>query len=91
MSNSFYVTKRNGKKEKFNPDKINKAVQRACEGLEERVSVSEIITDSEFQMYEGIPTVEIDRCNILSARDKIQKEPTYSYAAARLLLDVIYQ
>jgi len=91
MSGSFNVTKRNGKKEKFNPEKINKAVQRACEGLEDRVSVSEIITDSEFQMYDGIPTVEIDKCNILSARDKIQKEPAYSYAAARLLLDVIYQ
>jgi ribonucleoside-diphosphate reductase alpha chain len=90
-NNSFSVTKRNGKKEKFNPDKINQAVQRACEGLEDKVSVSEIITDSEFQMYDGIPTVEIDKCNILSARDKIQKEAAYSYAAARLLLDVIYQ
>ena len=56
----FSVTKRNGKQEKFNPEKINRAVGRACKGLEDRVSVSEIITDSQLQMYDGIKTVEID-------------------------------
>lgn len=87
---STFVTKRNGKKEKLNVDKINKCVQRACNGLAD-VSASEIVIDSNFQFFDGITTKELDKTLVLTARSKIYKEPNYSYVAGRLLLFSLYK
>lgn len=85
------VTKRNGKTELFDPDKINKAVERACRGLEDTVSVNEVVTSANYKIYDGISTKELDSCNIMAAREMIEKEPNYEYVAARLFLDTIYK
>jgi len=84
------IKKRNGRLEEFNVDKINKCVERACEGIEE-VSASEIILDAQLQLFNKITTAEIDQALIFSARDKIYKEPKYSFAAARILLNCLYK
>ena len=84
------VKKRNGRLVDFAVDKINARAQRACEGVED-VSASEIVLDAQLQLYDKIPTVEIDKALILSAREKIEKEPNYSYAAASLLTNCIYK
>jgi ribonucleoside-diphosphate reductase alpha chain len=55
------------------------------------VSVSEIVLDAQLQLYDKITTKEIDTALILSAREKIEKEPNYSNAAARLLLNTVYK
>jgi len=88
--NSKTVKKRNGRLEGLNLDKINECAERACEGLEE-VSVSEIVLDASLQLYDKIPTQEIDKALILSSRSKIEKEPSYAYVAARLLLTNLYK
>ena len=84
------VKKRNGRLENFAVDKINASVQRACEGVED-VSASEIVLDAQLQLFDKITTSEIDQALILSAREKIEKEPNYSYAAARILLNCLYK
>ena len=84
------VKKRNGRLEDFNVDKINKCAERACESIED-VSASEIILDAQLQLFNKITTAEIDQALIFSARDKIYKEPNYSFAAARLLLNCLYK
>jgi len=84
------VKKRNGRLEPFNVDKINLSAQRACESIED-VSASEIVLDAQLQLYDKITTKQIDQALILSAREKIEKEPNYSYAAARLLLNNLYK
>ena len=88
--NSKTVKKRNGRLEELNLDKINECAERACEGLEE-VSVSEIVLDASLQLYDKIPTKDIDKALILSSRSKIEKEPSYAYVAARLLLNNLYK
>ncbi len=85
------VRKRSGILEPMNVDKINVAVQRACRGLERFVSASEIVIDSQVNMFDGITTKEIDSSLILSAKSKIEKEPLYSKVAARLLLTTVYK
>ena len=80
------VKKRNGRLVDFEVDKINGSAQRACDGIE-NVSPSEIVLDAQLQLYDKIPTAEIDKALILSARENIEKEPNYSYAAARILLN----
>jgi ribonucleoside-diphosphate reductase alpha chain len=84
------VKKRNGRLEDFQVDKINASAQRACEGIEE-VSASEIVLDTQLQLYDKITTAEIDQALVLSAREKIEKEPQYSLAAAQLLLNCLYK
>ena len=84
------VKKRNGRLQKLNINKINLCAQRACEGLE-NVSASEIVIDADVQLYEKIPTKEVDKALIMSARAKIEKEPNYSYVAARLLLGNVHK
>ena len=88
--NNKTVKKRNGRLEELNLDKINECAERACEGLED-VSVSEIVLDASLQLYDKITTKEIDKALILSSRSKIEKEPNYSYVAARLLLNNLYK
>lgn len=84
------VKKRNGRLVDFEVDKINGSAQRATEDIKD-VSPSEIVLDAQLQLYDKIPTAEIDQALILSAREKIEKEPNYSYAAARLLLNCLYK
>ena len=84
------VKKRNGRLENFEVDKINASAQRACEEIED-VSASEIVLDAQLQLFDKITTKEIDQALILSAREKIEKEPNYSFAAARLLLNCLYK
>ncbi|MAF24000.1 ribonucleoside-diphosphate reductase subunit alpha [bacterium] len=89
-SNITQVKKRNGRLQDLDINKANICAQRACEGLED-VSASEVVIDANVQLYSKIPTKEIDKALIMSARTKIEKEPNYSYVAARLLLGNIHK
>jgi len=90
MTANILVKKRNGRLEDLNIEKINKCAERACEGLVD-VSASEVVLDAHVQLYNKVTTTEIDQALIYSARSKIEKEPNYSYVAARLLLNNIYK
>lgn len=84
------VTKRNGRREGLDINKIHKAVDWACENLD--VSLSEIETGAHIQFFDGISTEQIQTSLIGSAAALIDKEaPDYEYAAARLLLLQIYK
>jgi ribonucleoside-diphosphate reductase alpha chain len=89
-TNKLKVKKRNQRLENFNPDKVNKCVTRACNGLNS-VSASEILLDAELQLYDKITTREIDDSLILSARSKIEKDPEYSKVASRLAVNSLYK
>jgi ribonucleoside-diphosphate reductase alpha chain len=84
------VKKRNGRLQKLDINKVNLCVQRACESLSD-VSASEVVIDADVQFYDKIPTQEIDRALIMSARAKVEKEPNYSFVAARLLLGNVHK
>ncbi|MDC1324982.1 ribonucleoside-diphosphate reductase subunit alpha [Ulvibacter sp.] len=90
MSQDIKIKKRNGRLENVCLDKINECVERACGELED-VSVSEVVLDASLQLYNKIPTSEINKALILSARSKIEKEPNYAYVAARMLLNNLYK
>lgn len=89
MSN-IRVKKRNGRLEDFEVNKINTFVERCCENLSE-VSASEVVLDMQTTFYDKIPTYEIDKAIELTARQKIYKEPNYSYVAARVVLSNLYK
>ena len=47
--------------------------------------------DIRLQLFDKITSQEIDKALILSAREKIEKEPNYSFAAAKMLLNCLYK
>ena len=87
---NIHVKKRNGRLQELDINKINLCVERACQGIAE-VSASEIILDAHVQLYDKITTNEIDKALVMSARQKIEKEPNYAFAASRLLLGVVHK
>ncbi|OCG59863.1 class 1a ribonucleoside-diphosphate reductase subunit alpha [Gilliamella sp. GillExp13] len=86
MNKSILVTKRDGKKEPINLDKIHRVITWAAEGLE-NVSVSQVELRSHIQFYDGIRTSDIHETIIRAAADLISQEaPDYQYLAARLAI-----
>jgi len=89
---TIHITKRDGTKELFNADKINKSIERACRGLTDPISkVTQIATETKLTVYDGITTEEMDIATINAAVQNIQHDPEYDRAATRLLLKVIYK
>jgi ribonucleoside-diphosphate reductase alpha chain len=81
----FFVKKRNGKLEKFNPDKINKILQWATEGIK-NVSFDEVAMNVHLSMFDGITSKDIHTSVIEAAAGLISEEKTnYQYVAGRLL------
>lgn len=80
------VTKRDGRKEPIDLDKIHRVLDWAAQGLD-NVSVSQVELKSHIQFYDGIRTKDIHETIIKSAADLISTEtPDYQYLAARLAI-----
>jgi ribonucleoside-diphosphate reductase alpha chain len=79
------VTKRDGRREPLNLEKLHQVVFWATEGIT-GVSASEVEIKSHLQFYNGIKTTDIQETLIKSAADLISEEtPNYQYVAGRLL------
>jgi ribonucleoside-diphosphate reductase alpha chain len=79
------VTKRDGRKELLDLEKLHKVVFWATEGIT-GVSASEVEIKSHIQFYNGIKTSDIQETLIKSAADLISEEtPNYQYVAGRLI------
>lgn len=78
------VTKRSGRLEPVNLDKIHQVITWAAKGLD-NVSVSQVELKSHIQLYEGMKTADIQAIIIKTAADLISEDtPDYQYMAARL-------
>lgn len=79
------------KKQKEKP--INKDLKQtilaACDNLIE-VSADLILKETERSLFEGATKHDINKALQLSARALIEKEPNYTYVAARLLLEELH-
>lgn len=84
MNKALMVTKRDGRQEQIDLDKIHRVITWAAEGLK-NVSVSQVELNSHIQFYEGIKTSDIHETIVKAAADLISKHtPDYQYLAARL-------
>jgi len=83
---TMHVTKRDGRLEPINLDKIHRVIEWAATDLS-NVSVSQVELKSHIQFYDGIRTDAIHETIIKSAADLISAEtPDYQYMAARLAM-----
>ncbi len=86
MNKSLLVTKRDGRQEALDLDKIHRVLDWAAEGLD-NVSVSQVELRSQIQFYDGIKTEHIHETIIKAAADLISEEtPDYQFLAARLAI-----
>ncbi|WP_257385286.1 ribonucleoside-diphosphate reductase subunit alpha [Tahibacter caeni] len=82
------VTKRNGKREPVDLNKIVRAVTRAAEGLYS-TDPMRVATRTISGLYDGATTRELDELSIRTAAMLTAEEPEYGRLAARLLSDYI--
>jgi len=88
----IYITKADGTKEIHNADRVNRSIERACAGLTDPISkVTQIATETNLTLYEGITTDELDRATINAAVQNIKEDIEFDKIATRLLLKTVYR
>ncbi|GMW03843.1 MAG: ribonucleoside-diphosphate reductase subunit alpha [Candidatus Hydrogenedentota bacterium] len=79
-----------GTRKPLDPDSIRRRIIEACKGFEELVSAQNLFDEVIVTLYDGITATEIEKAIIFAARGRIERDPAYSYVAARVLLVTIY-
>ncbi len=86
------ITKRDGTREPFNADRINRSIELACAGLTDPIGkVTQIATETRLTLYDGITTEEMDQATINAALQNAQLDTEFDKAATRLFLKTIYK
>jgi ribonucleoside-diphosphate reductase alpha chain len=82
------ITLADGSTRPLDIERLRKLVTEACSGLE-AVTVESILDDTCRNLFDGVKEQDVSQALVMSARTLIEKEPNYSYAAARLLMDLL--
>jgi len=86
------VVKRNGEREPYDANKINLAIEQASRGLSEEITwVTQIASELELTLFDGITTQQLDEAVIQVALQNVKDDPQFDTVAARLLLKTIYK
>ena len=89
---SITVVKRNGSREPYDANKINLAIEHAAVGLDSNITwVTQIASELELTLFDGITTQQLDEAVIQVALQNIKDDPSFDIVAARLLLKTIYK
>jgi ribonucleoside-diphosphate reductase alpha chain len=78
-----------GKRIALDLQALRAMIEAACEGVGPDVSAEPIVGETMRNLYDGVPMEEVHKASILAARTLIEKEPGYTFVAARLLLHSI--
>jgi ribonucleoside-diphosphate reductase alpha chain len=82
----LFITKKSGKKERFDVEKVRRSVMHVISGYEREVNVDQIVNQIKLEVYEAMPTREITKALIMTLRSMIEQDPVYSYVASRMIL-----
>lgn len=82
------VLRDDGSRVPFDELGLHLVVKNAC-GRLSGVESEEIVVNALRELYDDVPEIEVRHALMLSARTLIEKEPNYTYVAARLLLDAL--
>src|SRR5437868_5051623 len=86
---TLQVTMLDGSIQPLDMNKLQNGVQAACAGLAD-VSANLIIEDVKRNLFDKVPVREVNKALVMSSRILIEKEPNYTYVAARLLLNDLH-
>lgn len=92
MTNTITVVKRDGSREPFDANKINLALVKASEGLDDQIAkVVEVASQLQLTLFDGITSEQLDEAVIQTALQNVKDDPDYDKIAARLLLKNLYK
>ncbi|NNE37824.1 MAG: ribonucleoside-diphosphate reductase subunit alpha, partial [Gammaproteobacteria bacterium] len=84
------VTREDGSVVPLDMNRLIEVINEACSDLE-YVEGHLIIDDAYRNLFEGVKERDVNHALVMSARTLIEKEPNYTYVAARILLDQLRQ
>ena len=65
--------------------RLAQIIESACANLGPDIKAAPILAETMRNLYDGVPMDEVYKASVLAARTLIEKDPDYTYAAARLL------
>ena len=71
-------------------ERLRKLADEACRGIDD-VAPDPVVEETCRNLYDGVPEAEVDRQLTISTRSLIEKDPNYTFVAARLLLHSLRQ
>ncbi len=80
------VTMPDGTRAPLDMERLHTVVAEACDGLKD-VDAKAILDEATRNLYDGVALADINTSLVITARTLVEKEPNYTYATARLLLD----
>ncbi|QBQ53245.1 ribonucleoside-diphosphate reductase subunit alpha [Nitrosococcus wardiae] len=80
------VTLADGRVVPLDKARLTRIGEEACQALPE-TQPQAVLNETLRNLFDGVAEQDVERALIMSARTFIEKEPHYSYVAARLLLD----
>lgn len=83
------ITQENGQRTILKREFLDNLVHTACQGLSE-VEPNVIIEETLKNIFDGIKISDLRKALVMSARTRIERDPSYSYVAARLLLEDLH-
>ena len=83
---SINVTLADGTRQPLDVGRLETIVREACMDLQ-GVAAEAIIEESMRNLYDGVSIDDVNTSLVITARALVEKEPNYSFATARLLID----
>ena len=82
------VTRPDGSRVALDENRMAQVVTEACAGIAD-TNPGGVIDETKRSLFDGVAEVDVSKALIMSARTFIEREPNYTYVAARLLLDTL--
>jgi ribonucleoside-diphosphate reductase alpha chain len=82
-------TRADGSEAELEHDALRQRIADACAGLGDDLATP-VFAEAIGSLFNGMSEREIDHAVILAARSRIERDPAYTYVAARLLLTALY-
>ncbi|MGH1471348.1 MAG: ribonucleoside-diphosphate reductase subunit alpha [Cellvibrionaceae bacterium] len=83
---AIQVVMDDGTTQPLDMNRLQIIINEACEGLKD-VDPQAIMGEALRNLYDGVSIDDVNTSLVITARTLVEKEPNYSYATARLLLD----
>ncbi len=84
------ATTRDGRTVLFNVREVESTLAKAARGLDD-IDLDMVLREVVHNVYDGIPTRQIQQAMVLATAAFIERDPEYSRLAARLQLDAVYR
>ncbi|MEX2480324.1 MAG: ribonucleoside-diphosphate reductase subunit alpha [Gammaproteobacteria bacterium] len=85
---SLQVTLPDGSRIPLDENRLHKVIEEACTGIE-GVAPLAVFDETIRSLFDGVAEADVAKAAAMSARMFIEREPNYTFVAARLLLDTL--